>query len=59
MNSGTDIDRVVIAEAARSGKLEWDTPMGRAHYAPDGTPGLNLIMAQIKDKKLVQVTVPD
>jgi len=58
MNSGTDIDRVVIAEAARSGKLEWNTPMGHAHYAPDGTAGLNLIMAQIQDKKMVRGTTP-
>jgi branched-chain amino acid transport system substrate-binding protein len=56
--AGTDTDRVAIAQAARSGKLEWDTPMGRAHFAPDGTSGLNVIMVQIQDKKLVQVTTP-
>jgi branched-chain amino acid transport system substrate-binding protein len=56
--AGTDTDRVAIAQAARSGKLEWDTPMGRAHFAPDGSSGLNVIMVQIQDKKLVQVTTP-
>ena len=57
--AGTDTDRVAIAQAARSGKLEWDTAMGRAHHAPDGNAGLNPIMAQIKDKKLVLVTAPE
>lgn len=56
--AGTDTDRVAIAQAARSGKLEWDTPMGHAHFAPDGTSGLNLIMAQIQNKTLIQVTTP-
>ena len=56
--AGTDTDQVAIAQAARSGKLEWDTPMGRAHFAPDGTSGLNVIMTQIQDKKLVQVFIP-
>jgi branched-chain amino acid transport system substrate-binding protein len=56
--AGTDTDLVAIAQAARSGKLEWDTPMGHAHFAPDGTSGLSLIMGQIQNKTLVQVSTP-
>jgi branched-chain amino acid transport system substrate-binding protein len=51
--AGTDTDRVAIAEAARSGKLEWDTPMGQAHFQPDGTSGLSLIIQQIVNKEVV------
>lgn len=57
--AGTDTDRVAIARAARSGNLEWDTPMGRAHFAPDGTSGLRSTMAQVVEGKLVLLTVPD
>jgi ABC-type branched-subunit amino acid transport system substrate-binding protein len=56
--AGTDTDRVAIAQAARSGNLEWDTPMGRAHFQPDGTSGLNLIMEQIVNKNAVYVYGP-
>jgi ABC-type branched-subunit amino acid transport system substrate-binding protein len=56
--AGTDTDLVKIAQAARSGNLEWDTPMGRAHYMPDGSTGLRPVVAQIMDGKLVQVTIP-
>jgi len=56
--AGTDIDRVAIGQVARSGKLEWDSPMGHAHYAPDGSSGLGVVMAQIQNKKLVIATTP-
>jgi len=56
--AGTDTDRVAIAEAARSGKLEWDTPMGRAHFTPDGNSGLNCLIKQIVDSKTVVVPFP-
>jgi branched-chain amino acid transport system substrate-binding protein len=56
--AGTDTDRVAIAQAARSGKLEWDTPMGHAKFQPDGTSGLSLIIEQIVNKSPVYVYGP-
>jgi urea transport system substrate-binding protein len=56
--AGTDSDRVAIAQAARSGKLEWDTPMGHAKFQPDGTSGLSLIIEQIVNKSPVYVFGP-
>ena len=56
--AGTDTDRVAIAQAARSGNLEWDTPMGHAHFQPDGTSGLSLIIEQIVNKTPVYVYGP-
>ncbi len=60
--AGTDTDREKIANLARfSGNLQWDTPMGRAHYTADsnGYPQLKAVMTQIMDKKLVPVTIPE
>jgi len=57
--AGTDTDLVKIAEAARSGNLEVDTPMGRAHFTPDGQSGLGVVIAQIKGGQLVLVNVPE
>jgi ABC-type branched-subunit amino acid transport system substrate-binding protein len=56
--AGTDTDRVAIAHAARSGNLEWDTPMGHAKFQPDGTSGLSLIIEQIVNKAPVYVFGP-
>ncbi len=56
--AGTDTDRVAIAQAARSGNLEWDTPMGHAKFQPDGTSGLSLIIQQIVNKNPVYVFGP-
>jgi len=56
--AGTDTDLVKIAQAARSGNLEWDTPMGHAHYMPDGSTGLRPVVTQIVDGKLVLVNIP-
>ena len=56
--AGTDTDRVAIAQAARSGKLEWDTPMGRAHFMPDGTSGLGVVMEQVVDGAMVLIPMP-
>jgi len=39
--AGTAEDTEAIALAARSGNLEWDTPVGRAHFTPDGDSGLS------------------
>jgi len=57
--AGTDIDLVKIAEAVRSGKLEWDTPMGHAHYMPGGSSGLRPVMAHIEGGQLVPATIPE
>ena len=59
--AGTDTDLVKIAEAARSGKLEWDTPLGHAHYTLEGGgyPGLAPKIAIVEEGKLVPVTIPD
>jgi len=57
--AGTDTDLVKIAQAARSGKLEWETPMGRAHFTPDGLSGLTMSVARAEGGKLVAVTMPE
>jgi urea transport system substrate-binding protein len=57
--AGTDTDRVAIAQAAHSGKLEWDTPMGHAHFMPDGTSGLGVIIEQVVDGAMVLVPMPE
>jgi branched-chain amino acid transport system substrate-binding protein len=57
--AGTDTDRVKIAEVARSGKLEWDSPMGRAHFTTEGTSGLSPVLTHIENKELVRVTIPE
>jgi hypothetical protein len=56
--AGTDTDLVKIAQAARSDKLEWDTPMGRAHFMPDGLSGLTMSVAHVEAGKLVQFQIP-
>ena len=53
--AGTDTDLVKIAEATRSGKLEWETPLGLAHYTPDGDSGLHPSAARVEESKLVPV----
>jgi len=57
MLAGTDTDLVAIAQAARSGKLEWDTPMGHARFTQDGWSGLQPGWARVEGGKLVSVTL--
>jgi branched-chain amino acid transport system substrate-binding protein len=60
--AGTDTDREKIANLARfSGKLEWETPMGRAHYTAEslGYPQLTPTMCQIIDKVMTRVEIPE
>jgi branched-chain amino acid transport system substrate-binding protein len=57
--AGTDTDLVKIAQVVRSGNLEWETPMGRAHFTQDGVPGLSCTVGHVEKGKLVPVTVPD
>jgi len=45
--AGTD-DPVAVAKAARSGNLEFDTPIGRAHVTTDGQGGLDYMWVQIQ-----------
>ena len=54
--AGTDTDLEKIAQVTRSGDFEWETPLGRAHYTPDGDSGLHPSAAYVKDKILVPVT---
>ncbi len=56
--AGTDTDLVKIAEIARSGNLELDTPMGHAHYTSDGQSGLGVVIAQVVNKQLTLVNIP-
>jgi ABC-type branched-subunit amino acid transport system substrate-binding protein len=56
--AGTDTDRLAIAQAARSGKLEWETPMGHANFMPDGTSGLHYIIEKVQDSAMVYVPMP-
>ncbi len=44
--AGTD-DRAALAQFARSGNLQWDTPMGMAHFTPDGNSGLDFSYIRI------------
>ncbi len=55
--AGNDTDLVGIAQAARSGKLEWDTPMGRAHFTAEGNAGLQFTVVHVEGGKLVPVTI--
>jgi len=57
--AGTDTDLVSIAQAARSGKLEWETPMGRARFTSGGTAGLQFSIAHVEGGKLVHVIIPE
>ena len=57
--AGTDTDRVAIAQAARSGKLEWDTPLGVAHFGTNGVSDMSYQLGRIEGGKVVAVTVPE
>jgi len=50
--AGTD-DPMEIARFARSGDLEFDTPMGRQHYGPDGVSILHQMYVQIQEGGVV------
>jgi len=54
-------DRVAIGQAARSGNLEWDSPMGHAHYTleQEGYPGLTPKILRLEGGKSVLVTIPE
>jgi len=55
--AGTDTDLVKIAQVARSGNLEWETPLGRAHFTQDGWSGLSPTWVQIEGQKMVHVSL--
>ena len=58
--AGTDTDRVAIAQAARSGKLAWETPAGLAHWnRPDHFSDLGYQLARAEGGKLVPVPVTE
>ena len=57
--AGTDTNRVAIAQAARSGKLEWETPMGHARFTTEGLAELHLVLGHVEEGKLVLVPVPE
>jgi len=50
--AGTD-DPEDVARAARSGNLEFDTPMGMVHMTTEGHSGLRNIYLQIQDGEMV------
>ena len=56
--AGTDADRAKIIQVSRSGNLEWDTPMGYAHFGADGLSGLHETLAHVEGQKLVTVVIP-
>jgi branched-chain amino acid transport system substrate-binding protein len=47
--AGTAEDTEAIALAARSGNLEFDTPVGRAHYNTEGDSGLSGTFVQVQE----------
>ncbi len=53
--AGNDSNRTDIAQVARSGRLEWETPMGLARFNGDGSAGLQYAIACIKSKKMVPI----
>lgn len=56
--AGTD-NPAKVAEAARSGKLEWDSPMGHVHITPDGENGLSAVMVHsVGGGKVVPAAMP-
>jgi ABC-type branched-subunit amino acid transport system substrate-binding protein len=60
--ANTDTDLEKIAYMARfSGQLEWDTPMGHAHYTAEsnGYPQLKPVMTQVQNQQLVIVNIPE
>ena len=57
--AGTDTDLASIAQAARSGKLEWETPMGRAHFTAEGSAGLQFTVAHVEGGKLFPVAISE
>jgi len=57
--AGTDQDRTAIAEACRSGELEWKSPAGPAGIGTDGLSNLHPVMVHVEDGKLVPVQIPD
>ncbi len=56
--AGTTGDHAKIAEAARSGSLTWDSPLGPARFTPDGSSNLSYVITHIVDGKLVPVAIP-
>jgi len=53
-------DREKIAEAARSGNLEWEAPVGTLHFTTCGEPGyIPPLFMQIRDRRIVPVPVPE
>src|SRR4030042_1115905 len=50
--AGTDNDLVKIAQVARSGNLEWDTPIGHAHFTTDGQSNLHYGLGRIENNNL-------
>jgi len=49
-----------IAEAARSGNLEWEAPVGTLHFTTCGEPGyIPPLFMQIRDRRIVPVPVPE
>jgi len=55
--AGTDTDREAIAQAARSGNLAWETPLGYIRWGTDGEPVVkSQLLAQVQNGKMVPVT---
>jgi branched-chain amino acid transport system substrate-binding protein len=46
--AGTAEDREAIAQAARSGNLEYDSPVGHVHYTPDGDSNVHGTFVQMQ-----------
>jgi branched-chain amino acid transport system substrate-binding protein len=54
--AGTDADRVAIAQAARSGNLAWETPLGYISWGTDGNPETKVrLLAHVENGKMVPV----
>ena len=52
--AGTDTDREAIAQAARSGNLAWETPLGYIRWGTDVEPIVkSQLLAEVKNGKMV------
>ncbi len=56
--AGTDTDLDAIAQAARSGNIEFESPPGLLHVTPDGESGLRSSMVLLKEGGGLEIVWP-
>jgi hypothetical protein len=56
--AGTASDRVAIAQALRSGNLQWESPQGLTRFTKEGLSDLSPFILHVESGKLVPIDVP-